>query len=157
MMSFRSGVHFSDYCFSVLIMFFVWCFFLFFKQKTAYDMRISDWSSDVCSSVLSRSSGPRVSEGRMSGYGAPQVVATGLRFPEGPVPMPDGSVLLVEIARGTLTRVAPDGSLSVVAELRSEERRVGKECGRTCRSRLSQSHVKQHTDHATLLTNTTQE
>ena len=53
----------------------------------------------------------------MSGYGPPEVVATGLRFPEGPVPMPDGSVLLVEIARGTLTRVAPDGELSVVAEL----------------------------------------
>ncbi len=53
----------------------------------------------------------------MNHYGEPQVVATGLRFPEGPVPMPDGSVLLVEIARGTLTRVAPDGSLSVVAEL----------------------------------------
>src|SRR3546814_13080121 len=31
---------------------FVWCFF-FFKQKTAYEMRISDWSSDVCSSDLS--------------------------------------------------------------------------------------------------------
>src|SRR3546814_20369107 len=30
---------------------FVFCFF-FFKQKTAYDMRISDWSSDVCSSDL---------------------------------------------------------------------------------------------------------
>src|SRR3546814_1528548 len=31
---------------------FVWfvCFFFFFKQKTAYEMRISDWSSDVCSS-----------------------------------------------------------------------------------------------------------
>src|SRR3546814_5442991 len=29
----------------------VWCFF-FFKQKTAYEMRISDWSSDVCSSDL---------------------------------------------------------------------------------------------------------
>src|SRR3546814_7326032 len=29
-------------------------FFLFFKQKTAYEMRISDWSSDVCSSDLSR-------------------------------------------------------------------------------------------------------
>src|SRR3546814_4144871 len=27
-------------------------FFFFFKQKTAYDMRISDWSSDVCSSDL---------------------------------------------------------------------------------------------------------
>lgn len=53
----------------------------------------------------------------MSGFGAPEVVATGLRFPEGPVSMPDGSVLLVEIARGTLTRVAADGSLSIVAEL----------------------------------------
>src|SRR3546814_1887437 len=30
----------------------VLCFFLFFKQKTAYEMRISDWSSDVCSSDL---------------------------------------------------------------------------------------------------------
>src|SRR3546814_9781734 len=29
------------------------CFFFFFKQKTAYEMRISDWSSDVCSSDLS--------------------------------------------------------------------------------------------------------
>src|SRR3546814_7082310 len=28
------------------------CLFFFFKQKTAYDMRISDWSSDVCSSDL---------------------------------------------------------------------------------------------------------
>src|SRR3546814_6651881 len=37
-------------------------FFFFFKQKTAYDMRISDWSSDVCSSDLaasrSRADGP---------------------------------------------------------------------------------------------------
>src|SRR3546814_2501193 len=31
------------------------CDFLFFKQKTAYEMRISDWSSDVCSSDLVRS------------------------------------------------------------------------------------------------------
>src|SRR3546814_8136730 len=30
------------------------CFFFFFKQKTAYEMRISDWSSDVCSSDLLR-------------------------------------------------------------------------------------------------------
>src|SRR3546814_9619320 len=29
-----------------------WCCFCFFKQKTAYEMRISDWSSDVCSSDL---------------------------------------------------------------------------------------------------------
>src|SRR3546814_5250694 len=30
------------------------CFFFFFKQKTAYEMRISDWSSDVCSSDLTQ-------------------------------------------------------------------------------------------------------
>jgi gluconolactonase len=53
----------------------------------------------------------------MADYGPAEVVATGLRFPEGPVPMADGSVLLVEIARGTLTRVARDGTLSVAAEL----------------------------------------
>src|SRR3546814_4926886 len=35
----------------------MYCFFFFFKQKTAYDMRISDWSSDVCSSDIYRGSG----------------------------------------------------------------------------------------------------
>lgn len=42
-------------------------------------------------------------------------VASGLQFPEGPVALVDGSVLLVEIARGTLTRVRPDGRAEVVA------------------------------------------
>jgi len=42
-------------------------------------------------------------------------ITTGLRFPEGPVAMSDGSVLLVEIERGTLTRVASDGRKEVVA------------------------------------------
>ncbi len=44
-------------------------------------------------------------------------IARGLGFPEGPVCLPDGSVLVVEIRRGTLTRIAPDGAKSVVAEL----------------------------------------
>lgn len=44
-------------------------------------------------------------------------VATGLRFPEGPIALPDGDVLVVEIARRTLTRIVPDGRKSVVAEL----------------------------------------
>ena len=44
------------------------------------------------------------------------VVATGLRFPEGPVALADGSVLVVEIARGTVTRVLPTGEVGVVAE-----------------------------------------
>ena len=43
-------------------------------------------------------------------------IASGLRFPEGPIAEPDGSVLLTEIPRGTLTRVAPDGTATVVAE-----------------------------------------
>lgn len=44
-----------------------------------------------------------------------RTIATGLQFPEGPVPLDDGSVLVVEIQRGTLTRVTPDGELAVVA------------------------------------------
>ena len=43
-------------------------------------------------------------------------IATGLRFPEGPIAMPDGSVLLVEIERRTLSRVTPGGKVEVVAE-----------------------------------------
>ncbi len=48
----------------------------------------------------------------------PQIteLATGLEFPEGPIWMSDGSVWLVEIKRGTLTRVGPDGSVDVVAD-----------------------------------------
>ncbi len=44
-------------------------------------------------------------------------IATGLQFPEGPIAMDDGSVLLVEIARGSLSRVTPDGRVQVVAQL----------------------------------------
>src|SRR3546814_7013399 len=57
-------IHFTVYClwFSsvlyciivivIILSSFLLCFFFFFKQKTAYEMRISDWSSDVCSSDL---------------------------------------------------------------------------------------------------------
>lgn len=45
-----------------------------------------------------------------------RVITTGLRFPEGPIALPNGDVLLVEIARGTITRCRPDGSTEVVAE-----------------------------------------
>ncbi len=44
-------------------------------------------------------------------------LASGLLFPEGPIAMPDGSVVLVEIRRGTLSRVTPAGGVEVVAEL----------------------------------------
>ena len=43
-------------------------------------------------------------------------ITSGLQFPEGPVALPDGSVLVTEIRRGTLTRVAADGRKTVVAE-----------------------------------------
>ena len=46
-----------------------------------------------------------------------EVVASGLRFPEGPIAMPDGSILLVEIERGTVSRVGVDGKVAVVADL----------------------------------------
>src|SRR5258708_33999439 len=44
-------------------------------------------------------------------------VASGLRFPEGPVARPDGSVILVEIERGTVSRVKADGTVEVVADV----------------------------------------
>src|SRR3982750_3663129 len=64
-----------------------------------------------------------------------RVITTGLRFPEGPVAMKDGSIVLVEIERQTITRVHPDGRTEIVATTgggpnglaigpgRSEERR----------------------------------
>ncbi len=45
-----------------------------------------------------------------------RVLAEGLKFPEGPVLLADGSVVVVEIPLGRITRVAPDGAVSVVAE-----------------------------------------
>ncbi|QRG09676.1 SMP-30/gluconolactonase/LRE family protein [Xanthobacter dioxanivorans] len=44
-------------------------------------------------------------------------ITSGLRFPEGPVAMADGSLLVVEIERGTLTRIGEDGGQAVVAQL----------------------------------------
>jgi len=45
----------------------------------------------------------------------PRVLATGLRFPEGPVWLSDGSIALVEIARGTVTIVEPGGAMRVLS------------------------------------------
>jgi len=42
-------------------------------------------------------------------------VAAGLKFPEGPVAMDDGSIILVEIAAGRVTRVKPDGKTQTIA------------------------------------------
>ena len=44
-------------------------------------------------------------------------VCEGLDFPEGPIAMADGSVILVELRRRTLSRVHPDGQIEVIAKL----------------------------------------
>lgn len=54
---------------------------------------------------------PKLVEGELT------VLAEDLWFPEGPVALPDGSVLVVEIRRRTLTRIRPDGGKEIVAEL----------------------------------------
>src|SRR3546814_5249227 len=82
--------------------------FFFFKQKTAYEMRISDWSSDVCSSDLYRPRGGGRG-GRRTGRGRFRIRAAETRHRRPP-------------------------------QCRSEERRVGKECVSTCRSRWSPYH-----------------
>src|SRR3546814_4194451 len=96
-------------------------FFFFFKQKTAYEMRISDWSSDVCSSDLRRKS--------LSGWlSSKAVCAVGMIAL---IWMPCGLPL---IAASLVSPIIPD------LDGRSEERRVGKECVSTCRSRWSPYH-----------------
>src|SRR3546814_13775122 len=101
------------------------CFFFFFKQKTAYEMRISDWSSDVCSSDLRPLDPRRRSRRRRSGgrAGAPLVRRLDA---------------LRHRPQAEVARQFDDG-----AHDRSEERRVGKECVSTCRSRWSPYHEKQ--------------
>src|SRR3546814_4223772 len=83
--------------------------FLFFKQKTAYEMRISDWSSDVCSSDLV--------------------------YAGGSVTLQGGSDAIAGASAGGGAATSRSD-----AEIRSEERRVGKECVSTCRSRWSPYH-----------------
>src|SRR3546814_2843362 len=95
------------------------CCFFFFKQKTAYEMRISDWSSDVCSSDLTASSDIEAL--------AAATLATNVRVIE--------LEALVEPFANEVEFRAVE-----VYQARSEERRVGKECVSTCRSRWSPYH-----------------
>src|SRR3546814_6383667 len=101
---------------TVVVVCAVWLFvyyvlLCYFKQKTAYEMRISDWSSDVCSSDLST----RIS-----------VTIAG---------SPTSSNSAAEANHG-----ARQSPLARSISTRSEERRVGKECVSTCRSRWSPYH-----------------
>src|SRR3546814_2930346 len=105
------------------------CFFFFVKQKTAYEMRISDWSSDVCSSDLAEAAA-RTRDCLRFYWNAPQG------------PEAAGAAGYKGFFYHFLNN--EDGTRRGRTELstvdRSEERRVGKECVSTCRSRWSPDH-----------------
>src|SRR3546814_8160825 len=102
-----------------ILLLIVFAFFFFFKQKTAYEMRISDWSSDVCSSDLPRHF-ERQPQGQSRSHGRGIVDTVG-RVDEGP-----GHSCPCQLRDRRFGR--------------SEERRVGKECVSTCRYRWSPYH-----------------
>src|SRR3546814_8083916 len=99
----------------------------FFKQKTAYEMRISDWSSDVCSSDLYLLVHAAAVEIRARLVAAGQVLAEEMRRGFQRAEQLLGVGILVALLR--LARHLDAGAP------RSEERRVGQECVSTCRSR----------------------
>src|SRR3546814_5450573 len=104
------------------VMFMIGFFSFFFKQNTADDMRISDWSSDVCSSDL----GAVVAD-LHAPCSALESFAGGRDFELHPR---HSSVSLFQPCVSDYARF----------DARSEERRVGKECVSTCRSRWSPYH-----------------
>src|SRR3546814_4287610 len=106
------------------------CFF-FFKQKTAYELRISDWSSDVCSSDLDDLACEAIRLGRL----LDSVV------PDRPAIQGLLALMLLYHARRA-ARVTPEGDVVLLEDQdrRSEERRVGKECVSTCRFWWSRGH-----------------
>src|SRR3546814_21138421 len=115
--------------------------FFFFKQKTAYEMRISDWSSDVCSSDL--------------GYLRLHAVAAlrPLRAVSQAPAHHSARRRRRSLSLGPLSRhrsrhnEAGAGGADVRQPVRSEERRVGTESVSTCRSRWSTYHQKNQQTH----------
>src|SRR3546814_9255787 len=97
--------------------------FFFFKQKTAYEMRISDWSSDVCSSDLDE----RLLHGASRDQHLRDVDLAVLEPPADDV-------------HRRRHRSEDHARIGPLIECRSEERRVGKECVSTCSSRWSPDH-----------------
>src|SRR3546814_12222923 len=133
--------------------------FFLFKQKTAYDMRISDWSSDVCSSDLSQRGAQRAALPAQFAAHAPRCdprqVAAARQFDAVVVAMVAVGHRQVELARAAAAEFGADhvaeqapvpqaaavvGKVPVHARLRSDERRVGTECVSKCRSRWSPYH-----------------
>src|SRR3546814_7210671 len=104
--------------------------FFFFKQKTAYEMRISDWSSDVCSSDLAGAVQVAALEPTSGkSVGKPRRFQWGLYAH--PQPTSGKSV-----GKPRRSRRAGAG----LRQPRPEKRWVGKECMNTCRSRWVQEH-----------------
>src|SRR3546814_17523315 len=121
------------------------CFF-FFKQKTAYELRISDWSSDVCSSDLAVAACLRSLHTRSRGGDIALIaIKDGKRHRKAG----DQSAVagFAQLAHAnTDGRIEPDFRAGLAQPgigkdpFRSEERRVGKEWSSTCRSRGSPYH-----------------
>src|SRR3546814_20510200 len=109
-------------------------------------MRISDWSSDVCSSDLQGARSWRASDAARSGASqCPLVAIFAVAPPKYPRPMQRGcdrgksmSIPTTVLCVTLLTLVG--GCARADEAIRSEERHVGKECVSTCRSRWSQYH-----------------
>src|SRR3546814_2593143 len=105
----------------------------FFKQKTAYELRISDWSSDVCSSDLPGDACP-CGEGQWAAQGARTFFANFLA--EGDEWQKKAACLDVnpELLFPEKGDTTSGNEAMKICFSRSEERRVGKECVSTCRS-----------------------
>src|SRR3546814_6827871 len=112
--------------FIILILCFL--FFFFFKQKTAYEMRISDWSSDVCSSdLIKRKCSIKYAKKNYETY---YYYISRVFY----VCLEKENNYIHE------TSWAFPALCFNLKNIRSEERRVGKECVSTCRSRWSPYH-----------------
>src|SRR3546814_5827062 len=107
--------------------------FFFFKQKTAYEMRISDWSSDVCSSdLLITILNPRVRNKRIFQELVNSIAHLGLKKPITVSQRPGKTRFDLVCGQGRL-----EACIALGQTERSEERRVGKEWVSTGRSRWS--------------------
>src|SRR3546814_11383304 len=118
-------------------------FFFFFKQKTAYEMRISDWSSDVCSSDLAFAvvASAVVVLLREDLHGRAHRAEQPFRHFGLLVERAQAEVAtLVDQLLGVLELDVAEARHRRLEECRSEERRVGKEGVRTCRSRRCPKH-----------------
>src|SRR3546814_5926918 len=107
--------------------------FFLFKRKTAYDMRISDWSSDVCSSDLASAQPEWAGDITYVDERAQAQRAPGLRSGVG-ISLASTSRYIHPLACAQLLTYKMECQCMTDVRDRSEERRVGQECVSTCRS-----------------------